>query len=168
MLEQGIRLYGDPCRECGFTWSMSQADAEGVLAEIPGRMRTALAGSDGTARHPDLTWTAAAYICHVGDNLRIYAERMAGAAAGAQAPITEYDQNELAGARRYNVVPSVTALWALERAAGDWQTAVALCEPQTTLTFDDGVTAVVGEVVLRTTLDAHHHVWDVERSVGSV
>ena len=82
MLEQGIRLYGDPCRECGFTWSMSQADAEGVLAEIPGRMRTALAGSDGTARHPDLTWTAAAYICHVGDNLRIYTERMAGAAAG--------------------------------------------------------------------------------------
>ena len=98
---------------------MSQAGAEGALAEIPGRMRAALAGSDGTARHPDLTWTAAAYICHVGDNLRIYAERMAGAAAGAQAPITEYGQNELAGARRYNVVPSVTALWALERATGD-------------------------------------------------
>jgi hypothetical protein len=140
MIEQGIRWYGDPCRECGFVWSVTRSEAQTLMAEIPARMRAALAGNDGTARHPDLGWNARAYIAHVSDNVRIYAERLAGAALGATAPIIEYEQDELAGARRYNHVAVESALWALERAAADWPAAVAMCGPATTLTFDDGAT----------------------------
>ena len=128
------------------------------------RQRTpALAGSDGTARHPALSWTAAAYVSHVADNLRIYAERLAGAALGAAGPITEYDQDALADARNYNLISVESALWSIEHGVADMLAALALCGPATTLTFVDGATASVHDVLLRTTHDAVHHVWDVGR-----
>ena len=38
---------------------------------------------------------------------------------------------------------------------------LALCGSATALTFGDGATASAHDVLLRTTHDALHHVWDV-------
>lgn len=56
----------------------------------------------------------------VADNLRIWAERLAGSAAGAKA-VGAYDDNLLAAARFYSDVPLSAALWSIERARGDAQ-----------------------------------------------
>jgi len=74
----GAGLYGDPCRECGFDWSVSPEGAAQLVVAIPSGYAALLQGRDGTQRHPDLEWTAGAYVCHVTDNLRIWAERVAG------------------------------------------------------------------------------------------
>jgi hypothetical protein len=78
----GAALYGDPCAECGYEWSLPRAKAVDLVAAIADRYAELLAGTDGRARHPDLEWYAGAYVCHVADNLRIWAERLAGAALG--------------------------------------------------------------------------------------
>lgn len=161
----GARLYGDPCRQCGFDWSISSDAAVDLIARVPARYVALLADTDGSQRHPDLDWSAVAYVCHVTDNLRIWAERLAGTALGGGRQIPRYDENLLARARAYERVPLAGALWSLERAARDWQEAAHL--------------ALVGDVVLmhagrgeqraadvarNNAHDAHHHAWDVRRS----
>lgn len=75
-------LYGHPCVKCGYDWSISPQKAVELVARVPARYAGLLAGTDGSQRHPDVSWTAGAYVCHVNDNLRIWAERVAGAALG--------------------------------------------------------------------------------------
>ena len=110
MSDWGRATYGEPCRECGFSWSATQAEMSALVAGVPVRLRELLDGKDASAQHPALSWSAGAYVPHVGDNLRIYAERLAGVAAGTQRPIAPYDQDALAVARRYELIPIESAL----------------------------------------------------------
>ena len=47
-------LYGDPCRECGFGWKLSPAQAVASVRVVPGAYAARLAGAAGRERHPDL------------------------------------------------------------------------------------------------------------------
>ena len=78
----GAGFYGDPCRECGYSWSISPEEANALIADAPRRYAELLDGADGNARHPALTWSAKAYVCHVADNLRNWAERIVNASSG--------------------------------------------------------------------------------------
>ena len=106
----GRDLYGNPCRECGFDWSISPDDALALKAAIPARYAALVGDRDGSQRHPDLAWSAGAYVCHVTDNVRIWAERLAGCALGDERNIPGYDENLLARARAYERVPVAGAL----------------------------------------------------------
>jgi hypothetical protein len=163
----GVRTFGDPCRECGYGWTLPLDDVLALVGAVPARYREVLAGCDGSERHPDLSWSAVAYVCHVADNLRIWAERLAGLARGAEGPVGGYDENELAAARRYPEVFLGGALWSLERAAVDWQTAVVLAaEAEVVLVHPDRGAMPVLDAARTTAHDAHHHAWDLERIVG--
>ena len=83
-----------------------------------------LVGAIGTERHPDLEWSVSAYVSHVADNLRIWAERLAGIAAGAPPEVGGYDESALARARGYQQIPLQAALWSLSRSVAGWQHAV--------------------------------------------
>ena len=100
-----------------------------VLAALPDRFAALLKGQNPSARHPDLSWSAGAYVCHVADNLRIYAERLAGMALGSEGPLVPYDQDELARVRRYGEMALPSVLWSVERAAADWCEAAQLVDP---------------------------------------
>lgn len=78
----GLATYGDPCRECGYDWSVPQQDAIQLVMDMPRVLRELVADKDVARRHPDLSWSVLEYVCHVGDNLRISAERLIGVAAG--------------------------------------------------------------------------------------
>ena len=97
----GETVYGNPCRECGFDWSISVEGAAALIPGVPDRYAKLLEGQDGSARHPSLTWSVGAYVCHVGDNLRIFAERMWSAVEARQVHIEGYDQDDLAAVRKY-------------------------------------------------------------------
>jgi hypothetical protein len=167
MSSWGAATYGDPCRRCGYAWDLDPDDAAALVAAAPERFREALGDDDGTARHPDLAWSAAAYVCHVGDNLRIWAERLAGASLGTARDVTTYDADLLAEARRYDDVPLAGALWSLGRAAGDWRDAVtAATTAGVTLNHPDRGPQTVADVVRTNAHDVVHHAWDVARSTG--
>jgi hypothetical protein len=118
----GRARYGDPCRECGYEWSgcwsIGREDAVAVVAAVPDRYARLLDGRNASLKHPDLAWTAGAYVCHVTDNLRTWAERLVAAAVGGGTPsVPGYDEVLLGRARVYNQVPVAGALWSLCLAA---------------------------------------------------
>lgn len=115
-------VFGDPCGECGYTWSISRSDAAALIRAAPARYADALRERDGSERHPDLEWSVGAYVCHVTDNVRIWSERLAGVALGASGQVANYDNDLLARARAYDGVPLQGSLWSLGRAAADWET----------------------------------------------
>jgi hypothetical protein len=75
------------------------ADAQAIVAGLPAALAVDLRGARGQERIPGLAWSVTAYVAHVGDNLRIWAERLAGITAGAATAVAGYDENELATAR---------------------------------------------------------------------
>ena len=158
-------LYGDPCRECSFRFSTGLDESLAYLARIPEEYLALLADARGTERHPDLSWSVGAYVCHVADNLRIWAERLAGSAVGAKT-VAPYDENLLAAARSYSDVPVAGALWSIGRARGDWQAAVARDSPKGVVVVHRERGEMLLEDIARAVAhDAFHHAWDIRRSL---
>jgi hypothetical protein len=157
--------YGDPCRECSFSWSISPDEAAGIVAAAPDRFAGALKGHDPSSRHPGLGWSARGYVCHVGDNLRIWAERMAGAALGGDTSVAGYDNDLLATARVYESVSIEGALWSLRRAAEEWAEAFAMAmEKDVVFIHRDRGEQTLTDVARTNAHDAFHHEWDIRRS----
>ena len=165
MSEWGRRAYGEPCRECDFSWSIDASDAENLVASIPSRLVVSLARASGDERHPTLTWSVTAYVAHIGDNLRIWAERLAGIALGGSNVIVSYDDNKLAVARRYDALGLAGALWTLERSTRDWLEAVRLAPSDLAMVHPERGTITLEDIVRSNSHDAAHHLWDIERSL---
>ncbi len=162
----GQGLYGNPCRECGYDWSIAPDDALAIMAAIPARYAALVGDSDGSQRHPDLGWSAGAYVCHVTDNLRIWAERLTGCALGGARSVPGYDENLLARARAYERVPVAGALWSLRHAVDDWIEAVDLAmRERVVLIHAERGEQTARDVVRNNTHDACHHAWDMRRSI---
>ena len=166
MSEWGRATYGDPCRSCGFRWTITLADAVAMVSATPAELTMVLAGTDGSQTHPDLTWPAVAYVCHVSDNLRIWAERLAALASGDPRPVAPYDPDLLAEARRYDEISLRGALWSLGHAARDWTDAVDLAhEVGVTLVHPDRGEQSLVDVVRSNAHDAAHHCCDIRRTI---
>lgn len=164
----GRALYGDPCHQCGFAWSTSPVQAIDLVAELPASYRATLAGASGLERHPDHAWPVVAYVCHVADNLRIWAERMIGAARGGTTHVSRYDENTLAETRSYAAIPLPAALWTLDRATADWLAAVdEAMAADVVLVHPDRGQQTVSDVIRSNAHDGHHHQWDIVRSLAT-
>jgi len=163
----GGDLYGDPCRECGYAWSITRADAIALVAAVPERYARLLDGQDATARHPELGWTAGGYVSHVVDNLRIWAERMAGAALGRRCDVPGYDEKLLSAARGYNLVPVSGSLWSLGHAARQWVEAMDLAVTAGVVLQHAGRGHQEPDDIARNNAhDVYHHAWDIRRTLG--
>lgn len=165
MSEPGREMYGQPCRECGFSWDIATADATAIVAGVHERLGTMLAGASGAERHPDLEWSVTAYVCHVVDNLRIWAERLAGVALGGSPAVAGCDEDALGKVRGYDSISLPGALWSLDRATSDWLDAVAMTPADLTMDHSGFGRLALLDVVRLTVHDTYHHVWDIERSL---
>jgi hypothetical protein len=162
-----LSQYGDPCVECGYEWWLSLDEAVARVATMPSRYTDLLRGREGSERHPLLAWSAGAYVCHVTDNLRIWGERLAGAALGGSRNITGYDSDLLAEARVYERIPLEGALWSLGHAVREWRDAVAMATRSSVmLVHPDRGELTVLDVARANAHDAHHHEYDIRRSLG--
>jgi DinB family protein len=161
-------VYGDPCRECGYDWSIRAADAIRLIAEVPRRYAELLVGDPGTTRGAGLDWSTGAYVCHVVDNLRIWAERLAGSARGSSGEVVPYDAELLATARRYESVALEAALWSLASASIVWSEAVQMADHAgSTLVHPDRGELTATDVITTNAHDAYHHAWDLSRILGA-
>jgi hypothetical protein len=163
-----VVAFGDPCRGCGFSWSISKDRAIAQVSSIPDRLGALLSNTDGSQRHPQLSWSAKAYVFHVADNLRIWGERLAASSAGATDSLAEYDDNLLAKARAYEQLPLQAAMWSLQCSVQCWAEAVELAtQSATVLHHPTRGILTVSDVVLGNCHDAHHHEWDIVRTLSS-
>jgi uncharacterized damage-inducible protein DinB len=161
----GAALYGEPCRECGFTWTLPEDAAVAIIAELPRAYAQLLSGASGTEQLPELGWSVCAYVCHVADNFRIWAERLAGALAGSAA-IGAYDQDLLATARGYEQIPLAAAQWSLDRSVAEWLDVVVRSDAASTrLVHPERGEMTLLDVALANAHDAVHHQWDIERTL---
>ena len=163
----GINTYGDPCRECGFGWSTSLVVSAGLIADAPRRYAELLDGQDGTAQHQDLTWTAKAYVSHVADNIRIWAERLWSRATVGQELIRSYDQDALAAVRGYEHMPLETALWSLSHSVAAWNEALeATSDRDLSFSYPGRGVQTLTDIVQTIAHDTVHHEWDIARSLA--
>lgn len=149
----------------GFSWAISVSDAKGLVERLPATLDDELVGVDGGERHPDLAWSVAAYVAHVGDNLRIWAERLAGIASGGPDVVASYDENLLASARVYDAVGLHGALWTLKRSVRDWLDAVEMAPDDLVIVHSERGPLDLAEIVRSNAHDAAHHLWDIRRSI---
>jgi len=164
----GASLYGDPCRECGFSWSIDESDALSLISELPAAFGELLSGATGSERHPDLSWTVGAYVCHVADNLRIWSERIGGAREGADPAIGPYDENLLATARGYKLIPLAASQWSLRHGVADYLEALEnVAEAGTLLVHPERGELTRSDVIHANAHDALHHLWDIKRSLAA-
>ena len=164
MSEWGRATYGDPCRECGYDWSIAIPSAMDLVRSAPQRYLALLDGREGSEHGAGLAWSATGYVCHVADNLRIWAERLAGAAQGGSSIVAAYDSDALAEARNYDSVAVEGALWSLRHATEAWGVAVEWAqEQQVVLMHPERGSQTVNDMVRNNSHDAHHHGWDIQR-----
>jgi hypothetical protein len=161
-----IAQWGDPCRECGFDWSQSPATAIAAVEALPDQFALLLAGRTGGEQAADATWSAKAYVFHVADNLRIFAERLEGVFAGAPTTLAAYDQDELAAARDYEAMSVQSALWSVRTATETWAAAAhaSLTRGGTYLHAERGELNAA-EITRGPAHDAVHHLLDVRRAL---
>jgi hypothetical protein len=166
MHQWGASTYGQPCAQCGFTWAIDPDEARAMVEGLPVTYGSLLEGATGDERHPALAWSVSAYVCHVGDNLRIWAERLAGIAAGAGHHVGGYDESLLGRARHYESIPLVAALWSLATAVEDWSDAVERSPRHgPVLVHPERGEQTLAEVVVSNAHDAFHHGWDIARTL---
>ncbi len=70
--------------------------------------------------HPSGGWSVTEYVCHVGDNLRQWSERLQSALLCQQREVAGYDPDALATARGYTALPLAVAAWSSQLAATAW------------------------------------------------
>jgi hypothetical protein len=167
MTDWNTTTYGEPCRECGYSFAISQPEALKLLLDLPRDYDAALDGATGNEQHPDLSWPVTAYVSHVADNLRIWAERLIGVATGAGLSIAAYDENVLGLARSYDKIPLGAARWSLGRSVLDIEEAAHVSAPTgPVLDHPERGELTLTEVLVAIAHDARHHLWDVERSIA--
>jgi hypothetical protein len=148
---------------------MGLDDANVLISEVPTSVEQILVGATGTERHPDLGWSVGAYVCHVADNLHIWAERLAGSTAGAGGVVGAYDQDLLAVARGYERIPLAAAKWSLRQAVAELLEVVARPgSVEILLLHPERGGLTLSDIACATAHDAHHHLWDIHRSLEAV
>ena len=167
MSSWGATVYGEPCHLCGFRWATAPAEARETVAGLPGSYGAVLTEATGAERHPDLAWSVSEYVCHVADNLRIWAERLMGVAGGGPPLVGGYDEVALARARNYPSIPLPAALWSLGRSVDDWLSAVDRSDATgVVLVHPERGNQTLADVMLTNAHDGAHHRWDIERILG--
>jgi hypothetical protein len=160
----GPDRFGDPCRECGLDWSFDADAAVAMVVGIPDAYESAIGTADGALRHPQLGWPLGGYVCHVADNLHIWAQWLAGAALRNEAAVPGYDEVLLSEARYYTRIPVGGALWQLRQATHSWQQAVAAARAAgVVLAHETRGPQSASDVVRSNAHDAYHHGWDIGR-----
>ena len=166
--EWWIREYGNPCRECGFDWATRAEDAIVRVEGLPARLAELLsaAGVTGAEVPAGCSWSVTAYVFHVADNLRIFAERLEGVRAGGPTALVGYDENELAAARHYEGLALPAGVWSLRQSVPSWAAAcrATLATGQAFVHSDYGALSA-SEIVRAPAHDALHHEWDVRRAI---
>jgi len=139
------------------------------MVGLPDVIDELVSGAAGGERLPDLEWNVSAYLAHMTDNTRVWAERLIAVARGADAHVTPYDPDLLAESRHYNEVALEGAKWSFRVAVGDWLVAVEEAKlADVVILHSERGAMELFDVVASNAHDASHHRWDLMRILGTV
>jgi hypothetical protein len=157
----------DGCRECGFSWEIDGRRALEVLRVAPERFEALLTAAARTSDRPPGAWSPSGYVWHVGDVVRAWSERLHTLNVDPAIPWAGFDPDELAAARHYDELPSVTAPWALARAIEAVQLVLDRLALTTRFTHPEWGEGTVTDAVAWMAHEVAHHELDVRRGLGA-
>lgn len=156
------------CPTCGWDWSTSAEDALETIAVAPGRYGELLEGRDGMAPAADGGWNATAYLWHLTDLSRSWAERWVQLRAMPGSLLAGWDPDVLADARNYRELPTAAAEWAVQEAVSSF---IAQCDsvgPSATFEHGDWGRGSVADAILWLGHEFVHHQLDVDERAAEV
>jgi hypothetical protein len=156
----------DRCTECGFSWTMPPADAEARIRDAPQRFGDLLDGRHATASGEDGRWSPSAYTWHVADLVRAWAERLHAFSIDPTLRWAGFDPDDLASARRYSELPSVTGPWALARARDAFTFVLATVGVEDEFEHPEWGRGTVADALRWLAHEVVHHELDVRRGLG--
>jgi hypothetical protein len=135
-----------------------------LMRGLPDSIDHLVSDATGTERLADLAWNVSAYIAHMTDNTRIWAERLIATARGADPHVVPYDPDLLGESRHYNDVALEGATWSFRISVESWLTAVEEAEPAgVVMLHSERGEMELFDVVASNAHDSYHHRWDLTR-----
>lgn len=156
------------CSECGFLWALPVGDAAVLISDAPERYRSLIEGRDARVKPAPDVWSPSAYVWHMSDSLRTWAERLWGIRNDPGFRIVPWDQDEMAIARSYEAQSMETGLWSLERAVTAWELALEGADPEHSFEHPEMGTGSIGLVVRYMAHEVFHHDLDIRRGLGLI
>ncbi len=152
------------CAECGFDWTMARQAAIDLVAQAPDAVSAALARNPDPSQRTGTPWSAAMYLWHLVDVLRIGTERLLTLTHDPDRGITCWDENALADVRRYERLSPVVGLIVLRSAARDWDDAAQAAPADTEVRHPEFGALAAVEIIRRNAHEMHHHLMDINRT----
>jgi hypothetical protein len=153
------------CAECGFSWLTDGERARDLVRRASGRFAELLEGVDGTVAPAPHVWSPSAYVWHVGDLVRAWAERLHSLATDPAAAWAGFDPDELARARHYDALPQASGPWALARSVDALEGSLAPLAMDTAFTHPEWGMGTVADALRWVGHEAVHHELDVRRGL---
>jgi hypothetical protein len=153
------------CAECGFSWLTEPGPARDAVERVPDRFAALLSGVDGTQAPTPEVWSPSAYVWHVSDLVRAWAERLHTLAADPGAAWGAFDPDELARARHYDALPQVSGPWAVARSFDALQRSLEPLASDTAFTHPQWGRGTVADALRWIAHEAVHHELDVRRGL---
>lgn len=154
---------GPVCTECGFEWTCEKSAAIAVVAALPRDAAEALPDLDTVFARSGRRWSAAMYLWHLVDVLRIGSERLLTLQLDPDQGVPCWDENGLAAARRYNRLSPIVGLSVLETVTAEW-TRLALTLPEGEVEHPLLGSLSTVDIIRRAAHEAHHHLQDIRHS----
>jgi hypothetical protein len=164
----GAALFGQPCEQCGFDWSLSAEAAVAVVADAPAAVDSRVQGARGDEQRESGGWSVSEYISHVGDNLRNWAERIQAWRLAGVHEVAGYDPDELARARGYAALPVQVASWSLRLSCQVWVPVMrAALQENVVLEHATRGRQCAQDIVRNNGHDLFHHLWDIDQILAA-
>jgi hypothetical protein len=157
----------DRCDACGFRWADGPDEGLAVIAGAPVRYSALLAGRDGMAPADDGGWNATGYVWHLADLAGSWSERWVQLSVDPGGLLAGWDPDELAAARNYRGLPTVAALWALDRNVATFVELTRMCGYDVEFEHGDWGTGTTGDGVRWLAHEFRHHELDVDARARS-
>jgi uncharacterized damage-inducible protein DinB len=154
------------CAECGFSWSMTGEQALSEVLAGPERFARLLDQPEAAIAPAGNAWSASAYVWHVGDVVRAWAERLHTLGTDPNAPWAPFDPDELSRARHYDELPVATASWALARSVEALVQSLEALTVDTPFDHPEWGHGTVADALRWLAHETVHHDLDIRRGLG--
>lgn len=154
------------CAECGFLWQTEGPDARGTVDAAAERFAELLPGDAANVPVAPDRWSPSAYVWHVGDLVRAWAERLHSLSVAPATPWAGFDPDELADARHYEALPPTTAAWALARSTEALQHSLDGLDPDLAFEHPEWGQGTVTDALRWLAHEVEHHDLDVRRGLA--
>jgi len=157
---------GPACAECGFDWDIPRRDALNLVARLPDAAAAVMSRLRDPTHRDGARWSAAMYVWHLVDVMRIGTERLLTLTHDPDRGIPCWDENALAEDRRYQRLSPAVGLIVLRSAAREWAAAADATPADAAILHPQFGSLGALEIIRRNAHEAHHHLMDITRYAG--